>query len=263
MTVTVAATLAACSDLGGDGAGSPTGTATNAAGCGAGQTAEKVRGTVVCVASADADQDGTPDAFEDVLLQRYRPYYRFSVDDGDETFTPTDVLWYLARADLITGGEENGSEVVRSHETLARHPEQVLTADHSDRGIYHLGLADLTRNPRRTDWHINPLGDDSRHGPGWDVVTRSHNTGLYGHVVELRRGEFQVEYWQFFGYSSVNRAFDVADHEGDWTTVQLTVQPGDAEHELLSVAHYAHGYPMTFHFPSRTSRDPVAVPGGT
>ncbi|HZM76934.1 MAG TPA: hypothetical protein VFC19_14460 [Candidatus Limnocylindrales bacterium] len=258
--VTVAAMLAACDGTGGGGSeGVPAPAAVT--GCGPAKVMKTLRGDAICVASTDSDQDGTPDEFEDLILQRYRPYLRFSVDDGEETFRPTDALWYLARSDLIVSGDED-SEVVLSHQQLAGHYERLLAADHKNLLVSRLGPTDLTRNPRRTDWHINPLGDDTRRGPEWDVVMRKQNTGLYGHVLELRTGEYQVEYWQFFGYSSVNRAFDIADHEGDWTCVSLIVQPGDPEHELLSVTHRAHGYPLTFHFPSRRSVDPVPVSGG-
>src|SRR5690349_5319235 len=59
--------------------------------------------TYADVATADRDGDGIPDVTEEMLLRRYRPYYRFSKGDGgDETYRPADPIAQLSNAQLRT-----------------------------------------------------------------------------------------------------------------------------------------------------------------
>src|SRR5215471_21113149 len=51
----------------------------------------------------DGDQDGLDDNLENKLLERFRPYYKFSYDrNSQDNYRPTDVLYYLRCAELNT-----------------------------------------------------------------------------------------------------------------------------------------------------------------
>src|SRR2546423_10251267 len=52
-------------------------------------------------ATTDGDGDGIPDATEELLLRRYRPYYRFSQDNGkDEDFRPANPVAEIENSQL-------------------------------------------------------------------------------------------------------------------------------------------------------------------
>src|SRR4051812_21427739 len=53
-------------------------------------------------ATDDRDHDGIPDATEELLLRRYRPYYKFSRDDDghDEDYRPANPVEELRNAQL-------------------------------------------------------------------------------------------------------------------------------------------------------------------
>jgi hypothetical protein len=217
----------------------------------------------------DMDKDGLRDQYESYLLNRFRPYFLFSnyyyttifgeTIATPEHYNPADVCWYIARSELLVSGDED-STVVMSNDILSQNPAAILSFEWET-----YGKANLLENRAKTDYHINPLedwnGDDSnpgRHGESWDVILQRRNVGLYGHVVrantDYQKGMPQrndatyaylkIEYWQFFGYNNANQDFDIADHEGDWATVQLLYDPGNDQ--IVSVFHYAHGKEMRF-----------------
>src|SRR5258706_8558880 len=60
-------------------------------------------------ATVDADRDGIADATEELMLRRYRPYYRFSQASGeDETFRPADAIDVLSHAQLVVDAPNGG-----------------------------------------------------------------------------------------------------------------------------------------------------------
>jgi len=123
-------------------------------------------------------------------------------------------------------------------------------------------------------------GNWARHGWAWPDVLARRNVGLYGHVVPFRATQpqtdflqcsrsrtpsdtnrdyvlceidldpqnpktyYKVEYWQFFGYNGVDKPFDLGDHEGDWTSVQVIVDAGTLA--PVQVHHFMHGYRAGF-----------------
>jgi hypothetical protein len=222
--------------------------------CDPAKTQILIGGQQVCLSRVDNDQDSIPDQLEDILLARYRPYYRFSQDGGQESFLPAGAIWYIQHSDLIVDGEED-SDVAMPRTMLAAHPELLLSGFSLHKANFlrpALKHSDLIRNPRRTDWHIN-IYNDFRHGePLFDVLFRK-NVGLYGHVTRLG-GDYLVEYWQFFAFNTPDKVGDFGDHEGDWCTVQLQVNPSDTGHEIRTVTHFMHGLHQSFHLtlPHRT-----------
>jgi hypothetical protein len=220
----------------------------------------------------DDDRDGIDDATERALLENFRPYFLFSHDDRDEELRPTDPWWYIQRSELLPNGNENGSPNVPL-ETLRDNPAAVII----DQSKW--GSSDITKNPAQSDFHINPRhsvpgisGDDPAYqGNPWPAPDQPHNIGLYGHVVPVRltdpysydfqktyagdaQGDvyYKVEYWQFFGYNGAHKTANLGDHEGDWTSVQLIVDP---RHNNLptSVFHFAHGLLFRFDITSQNN----------
>ena len=227
----------------------------------------------------DNDQDGIDDNVEKKLLERFRPYFLFSDDDGEDNFRPTDVWQYVRTADLHTDGDEDGKYTMIQQSVLSNNPEAILVGN----GKY--GASDITLNARITSYRINPnenvpgisQSNPGRHGSPWNDELARRNIGLYGHVgiIQIKNpvltrfdrnlagsnqllDYYKVEYWQFFGYNSVNKAFDIGDHEGDWTSVQILYDPrGDS---IFSVFHYAHG--MEFRFDMKDTRSTNIFPLG-
>ncbi len=213
----------------------------------------------------DADVDRIDDNLEKKLLERFRPYYMFSNDGGEDNFRPTDVWQYIRYSDLHTDGDEDGKYTLISQSVLFNNPLSILIR----RGKY--GSSDITRNKTLTQYRINPnekipgisQSNPGRHGNSWNEVISKKNIGLYGHVgiIQIKNPRrfkhdrelpgsnqlmdyYKVEYWQFFGYNSANKTGDIGDHEGDWTSVQIIYDPrGDS---IYSVMHYAHGMEFKF-----------------
>jgi hypothetical protein len=212
------------------------------------------------VEPVDADHDGLDDHEEHRLLQTYRPYFKFSTDGAQEHYNPADVLWYITQSELLPGGDESDAAIL-SNATLAANPFALLSAHVQNHGRFCTQSpsgawtcdSDLTKNPRQTEYAVNPLesvgnqgGDPGRHGdPDWSDIKTKGNVGLYGHVVpDNAQHLIKIEYWQFFGYNNANQPASIADHEGDWTTVQLLFDPNTKK--IVAVTMYAHGYEMRF-----------------
>jgi hypothetical protein len=227
-------------------------------------------------AGEDADCDGIPDRTEHQLLETYRPFYRFSRDHGDEeTFRPADVGQYLSVSEIDGSGKE-GDKILISRTSLAGDRMQLVRVTANN----------VTRNFTRTEVYINPDNDIGRRGAPWSEVLASRRTGLYGHVVPIYLGNgegydrshvptgadrqnkiryYKIEYWQFFGYSSNNQPLDEGDHEGDWDTLQLIIEPANpaagAPSRIHSVLYYAHGKELAFDMSSVTGS--VLMDGGS
>jgi hypothetical protein len=198
----------------------------------------------------DLDRDGIADEVEEMLLMKFRPYYKFSEEFPDreekkeENYLPTDALWQIKYAQIITF--VNGlafplKTCGSSPDYHADPPEQLLTCTGGD--------TDITKNPAKTSYMLNFM-DDKRPGlfegesknDGWRRVRRT-SPGLYGHVVpEGNTGLYKIEYWQFFAYNGCD--IHGGDHEGDWCTIQLWYNP--ATKKLVKTNHYAHGKSMSF-----------------
>ena len=224
----------------------------------------------------DNDQDGIDDNIEKKLLERFRPYFLFSDDGGEDNFRPTDVWQYVRTADLHTDGDEDGKYTMIQQSVLFNNPEAILV----ENGKY--GASDITLNARITAYRINPnenvpgisQSNPGRHGSSWNEELTRRNIGLYGHVgiIQIRNpaltrfdrnlagsnqliNYYKVEYWQFFGYNSAGKMGDIGDHEGDWTSVQIIYDPrGDS---IFAVMHYAHG--MEFRFNKKDTRDSLPL----
>jgi hypothetical protein len=215
--------------------------------------------------AVDQDHDGIDDGLEHALLEKYRPYLLFSHDGRNEELRPADPWWYVQRSELLPNGDEDGSPVVPL-ETLRLNPKAILIDQSAQ------GSSIITRTPAQSNFHINPRhkvagepGDDPAYqGNPWPQPGEPHNIGLFGHVVPVKLSDpygydfnkrydgsatgdvyYKIEYWQFFGYNGAHKTSNIADHEGDWTSVQLIVDPRH-NNIATSIFHFAHGLLFRF-----------------
>jgi hypothetical protein len=207
----------------------------------------------------DVDKDTIDDRVEQELLEKFRPYYKFSNDGGNENYRPTDVWWYITKSELLTVKDDIEKKFL-SIENL-QNPNAILIPNN----YLYIG-SDITQNTAPTNYHIKPKenvageseSNSGRFGNSWDKVLVERNTGLYGHIVPVTLTDpykfdfnyvltgndqgkiyYKVEYWQFFGYNDSKALFEIGDHEGDWTSVQLIYDPETKQ--IKSVFHFAHG----------------------
>jgi hypothetical protein len=205
------------------------------------------------VKTADLDGDGITDVLEEQLLRRYRPFYRFSQAGGtDEPFRPADAVAELGSAQLVLDQPDydGTSDPVQGCGRAGDHhldPQEGLYTCRPD--------TSLVGNPTKTMYALN-LDNSRYHGVSFDEA-RANATGLYGHVAPATiRGHaaYKIEYWQFFAFNNQNLDVlgddSIADHEGDWTSVQLWF---DRElHRLVEIRYLVHGKAITFTIPATT-----------
>ncbi|MEO6719496.1 MAG: hypothetical protein ABIN67_03980 [Ferruginibacter sp.] len=217
----------------------------------------------------DNDLDSIDDREEKRLLDKYSPFYSFSKEgDTEEQYLPTDVLTYIRGSRLIQGTDEDGAPIQLTNFALAQNPHALLFSIPTSA---HPTSSSLMTNAKNlpTTYHIDPA-DQVRKGSSWEECKNQRNIGLYGHVVPYNESSgqkdvhdlfmpnaktfYKIEYWQFFGYNSANPNPDLADHEGDWTSVQLLYDPhpGNGEDSIVSVFHYVHGLEFRFDMSAKT-----------
>jgi hypothetical protein len=191
----------------------------------------------------DDDRDGIHDDEEQQLLAKYRPFYRFT---QGENFRPCDAIWYVRHSSLKAVADEDAANVIDRDE-LSADPSRLLTANKSGDDW---GPSNLTSNPKRTRYCLN-VGNEFRDGyepPDgytWDEIYQIGNHGVYGHVVPWGQ-YYKIGYWLFFGYSDTEGWQDIGDHEADWESIHLVVDP--ATGWLVKTVHCAHGKEIIFDF---------------
>lgn len=216
----------------------------------------------------DRDRDGLADAYEDQLLAKYSPELRFSRDCfigcKEENYPPTSVDYFIRMSDMKSEEDEDSASLLTNAELQDIGTVLTLQQPH--------GPSDITLQdtPGFADYYLNPLEhvpgvsqpQPGRFGEGWATAESRKNVGMYGHVVPMRllcgdayrpdrvlsgydlgRRFVKVEYWQFFGYN-LGRAGAASDHEGDWTTVHLVIDPQHSR--IVSVLMYVHGEELRY-----------------
>ncbi len=217
----------------------------------------------------DKDQDGIPDKIEEELLRRFRPYYKFSEKRHEltilgfvtlkENYRPTDPIWQqMIYAELRTDDWRPGHEpaiVDTGHLDSDGNPDNLI--EPLNLLNYCNGDIDLLKFHHKTSYCLN-MADDKRGGPEWDDAIK-YAPGLYGHVVPADddTGHYKIEYWQYFAYSGTDIAFGLADHEGDWCTVQLWYDPNTDK--LAKTSHFHHGDETSFYFTEDTVRRNIVI----
>lgn len=202
----------------------------------------------------DDDHDMLDDNVEKHLLEKFRPFLKFSKsDDGAEDYRPEDVSHYIRNSTICEdppGWDDS---------KLAADPNNLLLIPASRR----YPSSDLRKKLTKTGYHLS-ASDDARHGLPWRVIHTTNSVGLYGHVVPVfledvtnyvRQAQYKgcpaigklfykVEYWQFFGYNNGHQPVGGGNHEGDWCTVQLLVEP--VTEKIKMVLMYTHGKEIRF-----------------
>jgi hypothetical protein len=199
--------------------------------------------------TADLDDDGLPDAVEEMLLRRYRPYYKWT---AGEKFGPSSAISEVMSAQLKTYDMDgNGTSDALSCGRSSDHhldPPETLFSCRKDTSF--LERAELS------NYCLNIA--DARYKGATIEEARSRANGLYGHVSPTTlngHDAYQIEYWQFFPYNgqdvSILGADHFGDHEGDWTSVQLWYDRVDRR--LAKIRYLLHGNDATFTIPRTTT----------
>jgi hypothetical protein len=188
---------------------------------------------------ADTDQDSIPDGLERGMLDKFRPYYRFSLDGGPDPYHPTDADWFVRNSALLNSpAVGTGSDQLVPRSVLALHPERAL-------GVFtqSWGYSDRRkqRNGNTTPYRLDIAQYGLKGEADWNKI-KSRAVGLYGHVSRLSEGRVKIEYWQFFAYNDAPT--DDFRHEGDWETVQLHVEADGSA--IRTIIHEVHGKRIVF-----------------
>jgi hypothetical protein len=137
--------------------------------------------------AVDKDGDGIPDAEEEGLLARFRPYYRFSRDHGtDELYAPVDP--HIKHSELVA--PRNATIVPMecagtSQEYLSRSPASIIGKRcPAPFGLGSIGWTDILATPGRSDCKLH-ISESFRSGAPWKEVIAKRNVGLFGHVVPI------------------------------------------------------------------------------
>jgi hypothetical protein len=206
-----------------------------------------VPGEQANVSNPDRDGDGILDTTEELLLRRYRPYYRFSESGGnDESYRPADAVAEITHAQLkLSYPDGNGTSdpIAGCGEAGDAHlspPSQLYTCQPET-------SFNVTR--AKTDYSLN-LDNTRYHGVDF-TEAKPNATGFYGHVAQTTidgHAAYKIEYWQFFAFNNQDISIlglgSFGDHEGDWTSVQLWF---DRElHRIVRVRYLIHGKQAVF-----------------
>ena len=245
--------------------------------------------TSFCVSNPDPSimKNGLTPANRQQLLKDYAPLLLCSYDHGsDEQYAPIDVVPFVQASSLqsdVSGvpGIPNSTlqnlsavlDILNPNNQTASAAGTIASGTPAKLYLEPSGAAQ-----RGADWKTIPLGQN----------VQGRNVGLYGRAILLNLDDTQhdlqndpalpwdilraryhcsdpqpcaaqvikLEYWQFFGYSHDSANFSaLADHEGDWCTVQLYVDAGwwespRPDRAILFVVHYLHGNQIGFNMGS-------------
>ena len=195
----------------------------------------------------DTDGDGLSDLAEKNLLARFRPYYKFSTDGGEDRYHPADALWFARHSKLLRKGQE-----ILSQSQIAADPLSILSVGPSP----DWERTDILRYPDEVGLKLSKptsfkldIKRAQHTGESDRQKIRDSAVGLYGHVVRLFENPaqrllttgYKIEYWQFFAFNDA--IIDDYRHEGDWETVQVVLDP---TLEIRRVIHEVHGRQIRF-----------------
>jgi hypothetical protein len=173
----------------------------------------------IAVDPSDIDGDGISNAVEDGLLQRFYPRL---TPNGYSEWHPVSITTFLERSDAWYGGTQGvpgSSYLIEADLSLGRALELVPRADFD-----HLLVTDNSQS-------------------GWGSV--SQNLGLtgYGRVtspIGFANGVYIVQYYFLLLWSRGRAGF--GDHQGDWLTIDFTVDARDvSEPKIIEAIFHNHG----------------------
>ena len=134
------------------------------------------------------------------LADRFRPYYKFSIDRGQEPCRPCSWQWFIAHADLYRGKNRLATSAQLSTTNLLTFPEADIRQAHG-----HFCALELRV----------PAG--ARSGQPWEDVIND-GAGLYAQCEDAGDGFVVLTYWTLFAY---NKTMVIGNHEGDITAVTV------------------------------------------
>jgi hypothetical protein len=203
----------------------------------------------------DRDGDGIADSLEELLIRRYRPYYRFSQSGGhDEDRRPADAVTEVQHAQLkkmSSPGNGVGDPVAgcgRKGDFHLDPPASLLTCDPN---------ASFAVSPAKSTLCLNI--DNDRYGGVSFAEAKAEATGFYAHVAnDVVNGHpaYKIEYWQFFAFNNQDITVlgmgSYGDHEGDWTSVQVWFDR--TEQRVAQLLYLIHGKSVSFHMPAAAAQ---------
>ncbi|MBX3233323.1 MAG: hypothetical protein KIT84_33550 [Labilithrix sp.] len=201
---------------------------------------------------ADLDQDGIPDALEEQLIRRYRPYYELTKEGNKtEAHLPSDAIAEIETSQLkeMKGDDDVSAPLAGCGNARDKHlvPAQSLLTCKPE--------TSYTRNKKITKYCLNHA--DARRAGVSVAEAKAKATGLYGHVsndLVNGRATYKIEYWQYWAFNdqdiTVLGLGSFGDHEGDWTGVEVWV---DRETKAVAKLGYMiHGIEVFFTVPAGT-----------
>lgn len=154
------------------------------------------------------------------LAERFRPYYKFSIEDGSEPCRPCSWQWFVAHSELFYGDTRlaSSAELATNYNKLLTYPDaDVRTASKRE--------CILTLRPAESSWGGEP----------WENVI-SNGAGLYVQCEDAGNEFVVLTYWTLFAY---NKTTVTGDHEGDIIAVAVVY---DRKRDQLARASYGmHG----------------------
>ncbi|MFT3701221.1 MAG: hypothetical protein QM802_02570 [Agriterribacter sp.] len=190
----------------------------------------------------DKDHDRINDRYEQKLLKKFRPYYKFSNDGGVDDQRPADAKWFVQHSELFDHHTEQGTPVF-AVEQLRADPSLILKAT-------SIGTSDVRFKRDKSDYYLNIYNDFRGGDPDWNHIMSSA-VGLYGHVSPLYEDVnnlhtitgYKIEYWQFYAHDNAG-AGPLSIHEGDWEGVQLIVE--NDGNTIRTIIHNIHNIQVRF-----------------
>lgn len=211
------------------------------------QLLAKANMTSLRAALQDADVDGIPEGIEALLLEKFRPLFRFSSNGGaEEHYLPTSYMDFIVRSGMILR-TDNGDQAKVGLGGFANDPLSILSVDE----LNAVRPTALNDNPNRTNYRLfvdesfyQGFDDGRTVDEHWTDIANQKNIGLYGHVTRDPLGNFKVEYWQFYAYNNAAQDNNTYDHEADQEAISLLVDTNTLN--CTSVSYFPHGYEIKF-----------------
>jgi hypothetical protein len=147
------------------------------------------------------------------LVQRFRPYYKFSNDGGVEDYRPCSWEWFY------------------SHSTLKDSQGQISTIGNNFGMV--LQHSDIRSPGMPYDANIL-INDEYEHGQSW--LEALDGAGSYCHCSSITPNLINIEYWLLFGF---NKTTVKGDHKGDLVCVQMVYDK--QSDRIIRVTFSIHG----------------------
>jgi hypothetical protein len=208
---------------------------------------DKINMKSLRTALQDADFDGIPEGIEGLLLEKFRPLFRFSSNNGaEEHFLPTSYMDFINRSGMILRSD-GGDQIKVNPGGFSADPLSILKVDESNGS----SPTQLNSTPDRTNYRLfvdqsfYPGFDDGRMvDEHWADIANQKNVGLYGHVTRDQFGNFKIEYWQFYAYNNADQDNNTYDHEADQEAISILVDANTLN--CVSASYFPHGYEIRF-----------------